>query len=134
MTLFRYRRLLLLLLGLLFFSGLVSSILFSLGESISFFYSPADVVRTMDSEKEMRVGGIVKSIEKSGEAIKFSLSDGQANVEVVYDGILPALMRNGIEVVVVGKWKNGLLSARQVLVKHDERYYPQEKIDGSFSG
>ncbi|ACT69755.1 cytoChrome c-type biogenesis protein CcmE [Neorickettsia risticii str. Illinois] len=126
MLLLRWKRFWFLSLGLLLFSGAVSLMLFSLSESISFFYLPSDVARAVASNKEIKVGGIIKAIKKSKDGVRFLLSDDAAEIEVLYEGILPSLVQDGTNVVVVARFEGGLLFAKKVLVKHDERYYPPE--------
>ncbi|MEX2297072.1 MAG: cytochrome c maturation protein CcmE, partial [Dongiaceae bacterium] len=49
---------------------------------------------------------------------------------VVYEGVLPDLFSEGQGVVVEG-WlgEDGLVTAREVLAKHDENYMPPEVAD-----
>ncbi|KYH12776.1 cytochrome c maturation protein CcmE [Neorickettsia sp. 179522] len=126
MLLLRWKRFWFLSLGLLLFSGAVSLLLFNLGESISFFYLPSDIERTVGSNREIKVGGVVGGIKKSKDGVRFLLSDDTAEIEVFYEGILPALVQDGMNVVVIARFEDGLLFAKKVLVKHDERYYPPE--------
>ncbi|ABD46381.1 cytochrome c maturation protein CcmE [Neorickettsia sennetsu] len=134
MLLLRWKRFWFLSLGILLFSGVVSLMLFNLSESISFFYLPSDVARVVASNREIKVGGIIKAIKKSKDGVRFLLSDGAAEIEVLYEGILPSLVQDGINVVVVARFEGGLLLAKRVLVKHDERYYPPEDFIKSVRG
>ncbi|AHX11719.1 ccmE family protein [Neorickettsia helminthoeca str. Oregon] len=102
--------------------------MFSLGSSISFFYSPSDIAKLAESNAEIRLGGKVKTIERFPETTHFIISDDSADLKVIYVGLSPALMREGIDVVVVGKLKDHIMYAKQILIKHDERYYPPENM------
>jgi cytochrome c-type biogenesis protein CcmE len=51
-------------------------------------------------------------------------------VPVKYDGLLPALFREGQGVVAMGSLTpSGTFEANQVLAKHDEKYMPPEVVD-----
>ena len=59
--------------------------------------------------------------------LRFAVTDYQASVEVVYEGILPDLFAEGEGVVASGRLgADGVLRAHQVLAKHDEDYMPPE--------
>ena len=59
--------------------------------------------------------------------VRFAVTDYQASVEVVYEGILPDLFAEGEGVVASGRLgADGVLRAHQVLAKHDEDYMPPE--------
>jgi len=58
------------------------------------------------------------------------ITDGNAEVAVSYNGILPDLFREGQGVVVVGRLDGtGHFAADEVLAKHDENYMPKEVAD-----
>ena len=77
-----------------------------------------------------RIGGMVVdgSVQREiGELqVRFGLTDYQKTVTVTYDGILPDLFREGQGVVALGKLKDGVFVAEEVLAKHDENYMPPE--------
>jgi cytochrome c-type biogenesis protein CcmE len=80
---------------------------------------------------DVRLGGLVVkgSVKKIPETLKiyFTLTDGHQNIEVRYDGILPALFREGQGIVAQGQLNNfGIFVADQVLAKHDSNYKPPE--------
>ena len=55
------------------------------------------------------------------------MTDYQATVTAVYNGILPDLFAEGEGVVASGVLdENGVLQASEVLAKHDENYMPPE--------
>ena len=77
-----------------------------------------------------RLGGLVqqKSVRHgSGADVRFTLTDGKGIVPVEYNGVLPALFREGQGVVANGKLDaTGIFHARELLAKHDEKYMPPE--------
>ncbi len=80
-----------------------------------------------------RIGGLVEkhSVRKvHGTVIRFVVTDGKARVPVAFDGVLPALFREGQGVVATGSLApSGTFEATQVLAKHDEKYLPPEVVD-----
>ena len=60
-------------------------------------------------------------------AVEFTLTDGNAFIAVVFDGILPDLFAENEAAIATGVIKDsGELIASQVLAKHDENYTPPE--------
>jgi cytochrome c-type biogenesis protein CcmE len=69
------------------------------------------------------------SLKRSTDSLKisFELTDYQASVPVVYEGILPDLFDEGQGAVAAGRLnEEGVLMATEVLAKHDENYMPPE--------
>ena len=64
---------------------------------------------------------------KNVEEVSFVVTDFENEVEVKFIGILPDLFKEGQGVVVEGRLdKNYILTAKEVLAKHDENYMPPE--------
>lgn len=115
------------LLSLVLFCGFVFLILVNLSENISFFYTPTELVSSQIAEdREIRIGGNVKNIRKNPEYTTFTIYDDKSEVDVTYNGLAPKLMQEGIEIIVCGKLHSEKFDATQVLIKHDERYYPRD--------
>lgn len=108
-------------------------ILTALNDTIVFFRSPTEVAqRQVAPGERLRLGGLVEagSLVKQGTSVKFVVTDGNAQVPVVYAGLLPDLFREGQGVVAEGMLKpDGTFTADTVLAKHDERYMPREVAD-----
>jgi cytochrome c-type biogenesis protein CcmE len=105
--------------------------MWGLRERASYFYTPAEIVADKASEGEpARLGGMVKkgSIWRAadGVTVRFVLTDGQAEVPVVYRGITPDLFREGSGAVAEGRVQGRTFIADTILAKHDERYMPPE--------
>jgi cytochrome c-type biogenesis protein CcmE len=111
----------------------VGLVLFALGDKITFFTSPSDLVAgTVKPGTRLRLGGLVEagSIVREGNAVKFRVTDGVNAVPVTYTGILPDLFREGQGTVAEGKvGTDGIFAADTVLAKHDEKYMPKEVAD-----
>ena len=107
-------------------------VLTALNDNIVFFYSPTQIVeKKIPPERRFRMGGLVEagSVTKSadGQVTKFTVTDTNKTVNVVYRGLLPDLFREGQGVVAEGSLgADGVFVAREILAKHDENYMPPE--------
>jgi len=128
------RRLYFVSLGLLALGAATALILMAVSDSLLYFYSPTDLKdRPVAEGQRFRLGGLVEegSVAKSGETVRFVVTDLVNQVSVVYTGILPDLFREGQGVVTEGRLDpaNGVFQASNVLAKHDENYMPPEVAD-----
>ena len=107
----------------------------ALNENMLFFVSPTDVEeQNLPAGKRFRLGGLVAggSVSRASDSlsVKFIVTDGAASVDVMYDGILPDLFREGQGIIAIGELKpEGYFEAAEVLAKHDENYMPPEVAD-----
>lgn len=112
--------------------GLLS---FALRENINLFYPPSGIVSgEAPTGVHIRAGGMVVdgSVTRADDSLftRFQITDGEAQVEVHYTGILPDLFSEGEAAVVTGELdQNGIFMASEVLAKHDENYTPPEVAD-----
>ena len=135
MTPKRKKRLIMVL--LLVFAGVaaVSLMAYALNQNISLFYSPSQIVNgEAPVNTRIRAGGMVVegSVKRSPNSLKieFAITDFSQRVDVIYEGILPDLFREGQGVVAQGSLnQQGVFTAIEVLAKHDEKYMPPEVID-----
>ena len=131
----RKQRLYLVLFLVVFSSAAIGLVAYALSGNINLFYPPAEVAAgNAPVGQSLRVGGMVVegSIKRSDTSlrIEFELTDYQATVPVVYEGILPDLFDEGQGAVVAGKLdERGVVQATEVLAKHDENYMPPEVAD-----
>jgi cytochrome c-type biogenesis protein CcmE len=101
-------------------------------ENLLYFYSPSQVAAgEAPVGRAFRIGGLVAagSVQRDPRslAVSFALTDTLHSVEVVYDGVLPDLFREGQGIVANGRLlSDGRFEAAQVLAKHDENYMPPE--------
>ena len=105
--------------------------MWGLRSQASFFYTPADIASGKAHDGEaVRLGGMVErgSIKHlpDGVTIRFVLTDGDAETQVLFRGIPPDLFREGSGAVAEGRLQNGTFVADTILAKHDERYMPPE--------
>jgi cytochrome c-type biogenesis protein CcmE len=112
----------------------VALVLGSLRDSIVFFNSPTDIAANKAAPgKRVRLGGMVKmgSVERGDNLqIHFEVTDGNKDIPVSFQGIVPDLFREGQGVVAEGYVEpGGLFKADTVLAKHDENYMPREVVE-----
>ena len=105
----------------------------ALKDNVLYFYSPADIAaRHVAPGVAFRIGGLVadKSVHHGpGADVRFAVTDGKDTVPVEYNGVLPALFREGQGVVALGALdRSGTFTASEVLAKHDARYMPPEVV------
>jgi len=110
--------------------------LYALRDNISFFYSPKEIAAYRSANdpriaagKTFRLGGLVKTgtVVKDGAVVRFTVTDGAADMDVEYHGIVPDLFREGQGVVAMGSLSDGgVFAADELLAKHDENYMPPE--------
>jgi cytochrome c-type biogenesis protein CcmE len=104
----------------------------ALNDEAAYFYVPNDVkTKGVEPGKAVRLGGMVEKgslrHEADGVTIRFTVTDGKAQVPVTFKGIAPDLFREGSGVVAEGAFDTqGTFVASNLLAKHDERYMPRE--------
>lgn len=111
--------------------------LWGLSGNIVYFVAPSQLLAAHPSPRQVvRLGGMVEAGSvrtaeaASGPQASFRVTDGQADVAVRYDGILPGLFREGQSVVALGSLaRDGSFTASEVLAKHDQTYMPKEVAD-----
>jgi cytochrome c-type biogenesis protein CcmE len=128
------RRLIAVLTGLAMLGGATAMALLAFNDNLVFFYSPSDLAaKTVGPERRIRIGGLVEDqslVKEDGRRVAFRVTDGKAELKVVFDGLLPDLFREGQGVVAEGKLRgDGVFVASSVLAKHDEKYMPPEVAD-----
>lgn len=128
----RKQRLWVVLSIVVFSSAAIGLAVYALRGNINLFYPPVEVAAgKAPVETPIRVGGMVVegSVQRSDTSLetRFLVTDYQATVAIVYEGILPDLFAEGEGVVASGRLGvDGVLQADEVLAKHDENYMPPE--------
>ena len=118
--------------------------IYALGDSVSFFYSPAQAKAAhVPPGRSIELGGLVATgsvIKTNDGVVGFTITDLRAQSRVEYKGDLPDLFREGQGVVTKGHYRDdGVFVASEVLAKHDEKYMPREvtqalKASGEWRG
>ncbi len=130
MTPTRKRRLI--LVGLIFSAVAVATTLavFAMQENMTYLFTPSEIIAGKSpADARFRIGGMVKehSIERGQSlTVGFTVTDGDDDMRVEYEGILPDLFREKQSVIATGSMKGGKFIATEVLAKHDENYVPRD--------
>lgn len=131
----KQQRLGLLALGMAALAAATALVLVAFSDNLVFFYSPSELkAKAVAADRRVRIGGLVEAHSLSragdGQSVSFRITDGSADVPVVYHGSLPDLFREGQGAVAEGKMHaDGVFAASTVLAKHDENYMPREVVD-----
>ena len=128
----RYRRLAAVVLVVAGVAVAAALALKAFNKNILYYYTPSQVAAGQARPGQMfRMGGLVANgsvqREPGSMTVRFTLTDMQHSVPIVYTGILPDLFREGQGIVVHGAISaDGKFTADDVLAKHDEKYMPPE--------
>ena len=120
------------LVGLILLAVAVATTLsvFALQENMTYLYTPSEIIAGKSpADARFRIGGMVKehSIERGQSlTVGFTVTDGDGDTRVEYEGILPDLFREKQSVIATGSMQGGKFIATEVLAKHDETYVPRD--------
>jgi cytochrome c-type biogenesis protein CcmE len=108
---------------------LAGVVVYGLGQNTMYFRSPTDVTDKMVSQGvAFNLGGLVEKgslHHGAGADVHFRVTDGKSTIAADYNGVLPALFREGQGVVATGAMdSSGTFVATEVMAKHDEKYMP----------
>jgi cytochrome c-type biogenesis protein CcmE len=126
------RRRLMLVFALLAAAAVAATLVtLALRENITYLYTPSQVFAGEAADHAVfRLGGMVQkgSLQREEGTLRatFGVTDGDAVMTVVHEGILPDLFRENQAVIVTGRRDGDRFVASQVLAKHDETYMPRE--------
>jgi cytochrome c-type biogenesis protein CcmE len=116
--------------GVLVLAAAAAFVLNAFQSNLVFFFTPTQVLNgEAPQNKTFRIGGLVKvgSLQRNGTDVSFVVTDTAQEIAVRYSGLLPDLFKEGKGVVAQGRLDaQGLLTATEVLAKHDENYMPPE--------
>ena len=116
--------------GVLVLAAAAAFVLNAFQNNLVFFFTPTQVLNgEAPQNKTFRIGGLVKvgSLQRNGTDVSFVVTDTAQEIAVRYSGLLPDLFKEGKGVVAQGRLDaQGLLTATEVLAKHDENYMPPE--------
>ena len=130
MTPTRKRRLMLVGLILLAVGTATALTVLALQQNMTYLYTPSEILAgKVPAGARFRIGGMVKehSVERGQSlTVGFVVTDGDGDMRVEYEGILPDLFREKQSVIATGEMQDGHFVATEVLAKHDENYMPPE--------
>jgi cytochrome c-type biogenesis protein CcmE len=103
----------------------------NLDKNIVYFLTPQELLaKGVDGyEVPVRLGGQVKPGSVQWDAktldLRFAITDGTGVIVVRSKGAPPQMFRDGMGIVVEGRYeRNGLFQATNLLVKHSNEYRP----------
>ncbi|MBT8077559.1 MAG: cytochrome c maturation protein CcmE [Gammaproteobacteria bacterium] len=101
-------------------------------KNMMFYVEISEVAKgNAPEDRNFRVGGLVVEesvVREPGDLqVQFTLTDMEAELDVLFSGVLPDLFREGQGIIAHGRMgDNGKFVADKVLAKHDENYMPPE--------
>ena len=101
-------------------------------KNMMFYVEISEVAKgNAPDDRNFRVGGLVVDgsiVREPGDLdVQFTLTDLDAELDIVYSGVLPDLFREGQGIIAHGRMGDGgKFVADKVLAKHDENYMPPE--------
>jgi cytochrome c-type biogenesis protein CcmE len=122
------RRLRLSAVGLVACAAVVVVAAAGLHHTLTYYETPSEVIAHPPvAGQEFRLGGLVErgSVTRAGVTVRFVLTDGAHDLDIVTSTSPPTTFRAGQGAVVEG-WltRNGVFHASQVLVRHSNQYEP----------
>ena len=115
--------------SMLLLAASVALIAIALEDTITFFYTPTELLeKNVDAGESVRIGGMVVegSVDLDPDGtIFFLVTDFSNTIPVVFKGIPPDLFAEGQGVIAEGVLNvQGAVDAVRILAKHDENYKP----------
>ena len=90
-----------------------------------YYYTTSETLKIeISNEERIKLGGFVlqDSITKDGEFTLFTITDGNKDIDIVFDGFVPELFQENMGVILDGVFDDDLFLADDMLVKHDNEY------------
>ena len=90
-----------------------------------YYYTTSETTNIEISKNErIKLGGFVveNSISKDAGFTIFTITDGNKDIEIVFDGFIPDLFQENMGVILDGEFEDDAFFADDMLVKHDNEY------------
>tara|TARA_Y100000766_G_C18727618_1_gene517196 strand:- start:257 stop:658 length:402 start_codon:yes stop_codon:yes gene_type:complete len=90
-----------------------------------YYYTTSETLDIETSKNErIKLGGFVveNSISKDGEFTTFTITDGNKDIKIIFDGFIPDLFQENMGVILDGVFDDETFFADDMLVKHDNEY------------
>ena len=90
-----------------------------------YYYTKSETTNIEISKNErIKLGGFVveNSISKDAGFTIFTITDGNKDIEIVFDGFIPDLFQENMGVILDGVFEDDTFFADDMLVKHDNEY------------
>ena len=90
-----------------------------------YYYTTSETLGIeISNEERIKLGGFVveDSVTQDGEFTLFTITDGNKDIDIVFDGFVPELFQENMGVILDGVFDDDLFLADDMLVKHDNEY------------
>ena len=90
-----------------------------------YYYTTSETLDIETSKNErIKLGGFVveNSISKDGEFTSFTITDGNKDIKIIFDGFIPDLFQENMGVILDGVFDDDTFFFFFLLVKHDNEY------------
>jgi cytochrome c-type biogenesis protein CcmE len=90
-----------------------------------YYYTTSETLNIeLENEERIKLGGFVVegTIAKDGGFTNFIITDGNKDIEIIFDGFVPELFQENMGVILDGVFDNDTFLADDMLVKHDNEY------------
>ncbi len=101
----------------------------ALGDNLVYFRTPTELAGGQeDGTGRLRLGGQVEpgTVVQEETTVTFQVGDGVTAIPVIHTGSPAQLFREGIGVVVEGRWDGRVFRSDTMLIKHDEQYRTED--------
>lgn len=102
-----------------------------LDKNVVYFLTPQELAAkgTSGMDVPVRLGGQVKAgsvkWDEASRDLRFTVTDGKSDIPVHSTGVPPQMFRDGMGVVVEGRYHaDGVFSSSSLIVKHSNEYRP----------
>ena len=104
--------------------------------NVIYYYEVSEAVAKAPNQgqEKFRLAGavVVGSIDSKGPVTSFKITDGNKTVSVAHRGDPPELFKDGVPVVVEGRWNKNKVGKEcdsdRIMIKHGNEYTPP-KVD-----
>jgi len=94
-----------------------------------YYFTTSEALEEIENMNErVKLGGFVikDSITKINTKTLFSITDGNTEISIIYDGYVPELFQDNMGVILDGVFEDQLFLADNMLVKHDNEYISED--------
>lgn len=116
--------------------SIVALIFVGMKGNVVYYYEVSEAVNKAPKQgrEKFRLAGavVIGSIDANGSTTNFEVTDGKETVKVIHQGDPPELFKEGVPVVVEGRWSDSkrgeLFISDRIMIKHGNEYSPP-KVD-----
>lgn len=89
-----------------------------------YYYTTSETNSIEDKSQRLKLGGFVMedTIGKENSYTKFKITDGNKEIQIMFDGFIPDLFQENMGVILDGKFEGDTFFADDMLVKHENEY------------